>query len=179
MGWQQVVNALLYVVGSAVFIPASILFHPTFSSDSTLYLFAVSAFISGSGLFVLAALHSLLLFFLHACCSEPQEDAEHVGSAPSAHEDEAQSLLQPATPEIDEKLEDLHIPSSCAHQLLQLMQRRWGIPLLTTWLPVQGGLLFLAGSVAFLPQYGSDGATIGNGLFRAGSCSYILGTWPS
>ncbi len=146
------VNAWLFVVGSVCFIPASTFFHPTFSSDAQLYLWAVWLFIIGSCCFSIASLQSIITAVVTSCLSRRQINADE--------------LISLHLGDLD--LEDVNCP---------LWYSKWKdclLPLFTSWLSFQGGCLFIIGSVAFLPEYGSDGSLLGNWLYRFGSCSYII-----
>ena len=60
MNWKLHCNALLYIIGSCLFVSGSILFHPHFSSTVSLYKTGVLMFTFGSALFCLASLQQLL-----------------------------------------------------------------------------------------------------------------------
>lgn len=56
-------NALSYIIGSCFFLVGSILFHPRFINDLTLYKLGILSFGSGSVLFFFAAMQQLLTDF--------------------------------------------------------------------------------------------------------------------
>jgi len=132
--YAVVINALLFTAGSIPFVPASVLFYPTFASDDTLYLVAVWGFIGGSTFFLIAGLQNAITAIVRACSPKPEELGTH-------------PLLLDTDP-----LEE-HLPEPFFKTLfLKTLPNSTIIPIVSPLLSTFGATLFLIGSAAFLPQ---------------------------
>ena len=138
-------SAVLYVLGSVLYVAAAVLLLPPYIG--TRFAASIALFVAGSVLYVLAAILDL---------------RGAVTAARRRSATEAGALSQPlrgVAPESSWR------PLRCAEEYESLT---------CCVLYAFGGLLFLAGSVLYLPTLGLDNA--GTLTFRAGSCAYISGS---
>eukprot|EP01116_Phalansterium_solitarium_P000876 TRINITY_DN10719_c0_g1_i1.p1 TRINITY_DN10719_c0_g1~~TRINITY_DN10719_c0_g1_i1.p1 ORF type:complete len:242 (-),score=52.33 TRINITY_DN10719_c0_g1_i1:85-810(-) len=157
-------GAASYLVGSALYVYGSVVFHPAFSSRLEYYLSGVWCFIAGSVLYVLPAAHSIFGVVLAGPAPDPTERDRLVpdlcDEAPVASRDGANYCP-------DGSGRSRPAPGRFRSVIC-------GRAFVSSMLTLLGGLCFLFGSVGFLPEYGARGALAGNWLFRCGSTTYTF-----
>lgn len=141
-------NGISYLVGSIMFIVASLFFHPALSTIDVIYKTGVILFIVGSVLFLLPAMHDWVTCY-HHLCNFPRAALLSFNAPQDAAEIERKAIA-----EIE----------------------RVAIAITRSSAAVLNGVLFVVGSVAYWPDFGRPGIIVGNWLFRMGTSMGLLST---
>ena len=139
-----------YIAGSLAFLTGSILFHPYFYPIGPCYLIGVIAFIVGSTLFCGGSIEELRGLF------KGLKTADSINMESNYLINSDKKLVVSSTP----------------------MLESTAVSFIRTTISFMNGILFIVGSVAFLPTFMPKGPLIGNWIFRIGSsCALASGIW--